>query len=105
VADSRALVHFARALQELAFALAALVEELGERTHARAAMQAALRAEERRWRARAADDAAAARVAEVFSALADVLEPPARERRATRDTQRKFDPPRVRWDTRARWRS
>lgn len=105
MADSRASRHFARALEELAFALAALVEEIGERTHARATALAALRAEERRWRARAADDAAAARVAEVFAALADVFDPPVREPRATRDTKRKFDPPRVRWDTRARWRS
>jgi hypothetical protein len=112
MADSseRALEHLIRAAQELALAVAAGLQELGERTQARATLLAALRAEERRWRERADGDPAAARVAELVGALADVLEPAARARdsseaTAPRDTRRKFDPPRVRWDTRARWRS
>jgi hypothetical protein len=112
MADStaRALLHLIRAAEELALAVAAGMEELGERTHARATLLAALRTEERRWRARADTDPTAARVAELVGALADVFEPPARARGASeetarRDTRRKFDPPRVRWDTRARWRS
>jgi hypothetical protein len=111
MADStaRALAHLIRAAEELALAIAAGVQELDERTQARATLLAALRNEERRWRARAAVDPAAERVAEIVGALADVVEPPARPRTASaearRDTRRKFDPPRVRWDTRARWRS
>jgi hypothetical protein len=100
---STALHHLARAVEELALALAAALQALGARAQARAALHGALRAEERRWRVRAAADPAAARVAELFSALADVFAevPP----RAHRDSERKFDRPRVRWDTRARWRS
>jgi hypothetical protein len=105
VADSTAsaLRHLARAAEEFTLALGAALQTLGERTHARAVLHRELRAEERRWRARAASDSAAARVAELFSALADVFEeaPP----HEPRDSKRKFDPPRVRWDTRARWRS
>jgi hypothetical protein len=107
---SRALVHLIRAAEQVALALAAGLEEWGERTHARATLLEALRDEERRWLARAAHDPAAARVAEIMGALADVLEPAtpahrAREDNAARDTRRKFDPPRRRWDTRAPWRS
>jgi len=107
MADSggRALRHLLRAAEELALALAAGLEELGARTNASATLHAALRAEECRWRARAADDPAAARVAEVFGALADVFAPETRAQSAQRDTRRKFDPPRVRWDTRPPWRS
>jgi len=105
MADSAAsaLRHLARAAEELALALVTGMQALGARTRAREALHGALRAEERRWRARADSDVAAARVAELFAALADVFaEELPRERR---DTTRKFDPPRVRWDTRARWRS
>lgn len=108
--QSRALLHLIRAAEELALALAEGVLELGERTSARATLLAALRAEELRWVARAESDLAAARVAEIAGALADVLEPAARtqserERGGARDTRGKFDPPRRRWDTRAPWRS
>jgi hypothetical protein len=109
MADSRERVlhHGARALEELAALAGVALELLAEHTPARAHWLALLRAEEKRWRARAPSDAAAARVAEVFGALADLFEPPAREsaRAAPRDTERKFDPPRVGWDTPARWRS
>ncbi|MFI5314227.1 MAG: hypothetical protein ACHQ6T_00870 [Myxococcota bacterium] len=98
-----ALGHLLRAAEELALALAAGVQALRASALARSELHAALRAEERRWRARAASDRAAARVAEVFAALADLFaEPPPRARR---DTSRKFDPPPARWDTRAPWRS
>ncbi len=107
---SRALLHLIRAAEQVALALAAGLEELGERSHARATLLAALCAEERRWLARAERDPAAARVAEIIGALADVFEPatdadPSREESAARDTRRRFDPPRRRWDTRAPWRS
>ncbi|HKC50979.1 MAG TPA: hypothetical protein VKF60_09315 [Myxococcota bacterium] len=103
---SRALLHFIRAAEELALGVAAGLQELAANT----TLLAALRAEERRWRVRADADPAAARVAELFGALADVFEPTPRtsgtsEQSARRDTRRKFDPPRVRWDTRTRWRS
>jgi len=103
---SRALLHWILAAEELALGVAAGLQELGVHT----TLLAALRTEERRWRARADADPAAARVAELIGALADVFEPAPRtrdtsEHSARRDTRRKFDPPRVRWDTRTRWRS
>jgi hypothetical protein len=91
VADSgeRALAHLLAALEEISALLS------GE-----------LRNEDKRWRERAARDPAAARVAEIVGALADVFDLPARPRKAPpRDTERKFDPPRTQWDTRTRWRS
>jgi hypothetical protein len=111
--SARLLRHLIRAAEELALAAAVALQAFGERSHALAALHAALRAEARRWRARADEDPAAARVAEVFGALADVFEPPERggadeERPAARQRTHKapvFDPPGVRWDTRARWRS
>jgi len=99
---ARVVRHLARAAQELALAFALAVQTFGGRSRALADLHAALRDEERRWRARARDDEAAARVARIFAALADVFEPPAppAPRRQTR-----FDPPPPRWDTRAPWRS
>jgi len=102
-AGARALLHLLRAADELARALAAALEALGADTRAHSSLRAALRDEERRWRARAAHDVAAARVAAVFGALAALLEP--RERAAPSEPRPKFDPPQVRWDTPARWRS
>ena len=99
-AGARVIRHLARAAEELARAFAAALQAFGEETRAASQLRAALRDEERRWRARAAHDAAAARVAEVFAALADLLEPPNRA-----EPSEKFDPPPVRWDTPARWRS
>jgi hypothetical protein len=88
-ASERALAHLLGALDELA-----------------AQLCAELRSEEKRWRERSGRDPAAARVAEIVGALADVFEAPSARRRASRrDTERKFDPPRTRWDTPARWRS
>jgi hypothetical protein len=87
------LSHFARALEELLLGVLASTRSL-------ASLRRALRAEEQRWAARAGDDPAAERVREIFAALADVLEPPSKSGRRP-----KFDPPRERWDTRARWRS
>ena len=84
-----ALDHLVRAAQELALAVAAGAGALDR-------LRDALRAEEKRWAERAARDPAAERVREIFAALADVLEP---------NTHSGFDRPRVRWDTRARWRS
>jgi hypothetical protein len=104
VADSRerALAHLLGALEELAGLFALSLEWLV----GRARLCAELRGAEARWRERAPGDPAAARVAEIFGALAEVFEaPPAPRRAARRDTVRKFDPPRTRWDTRARWRS
>ena len=99
-AGARVIGHLARAAEELARAFAAALQAFGEDTRAASLLRAALRDEERRWRERAARDAAAARVAEVFAALADLLEPPKRT-----EAREKFDPPEVRWDTPARWRS
>ena len=72
---ARALVHLVRAAQELALALAAGASALGGRGPTLEHVREALRAEEKRWAERAARDPAAARVREVFAALADVLEP------------------------------
>jgi hypothetical protein len=95
---ARALAHLLRAAQELALALAAGASALGGRGPALESVREALRAEEKRWAERAARDPAAARVREVFAALADVLEP-------SRPKNQKFDPPQMRWDTRKPWRS
>jgi hypothetical protein len=109
MADSRERVlrHLVRAGEELLALAAAVVDALAERAPTRADWLRALGAESERWRARAHADPAAARVADVFAALADVFaDPPARKPRAgRRDTPRKFDPPPGRWDTPARWRS
>jgi hypothetical protein len=102
-AGARALGHLVRAAQELALALAAGASALGGHGPALLRVREALRAEEKRWTERAARDPAAARVREVFAALADVLEPSARS--TTRAEKGKFDPPEMRWDTRKRWRS
>lgn len=116
---TRALGHLLRAVEHLALAAAAGARALGARGGALERVRAALREEERRWAGRAAHDPAAERVREVFEALVSVLEPvePERERapddaQAARDlrgrdanAQARFDRPRVRWDTRARWRS
>jgi hypothetical protein len=106
---TRLLRQLLRSGEELATLAALAWELLADHMPSRAELLVELRSEERRWRARAADDAAAARVAELFSALADVFEAPDRpgERpaRGARDTRRKFDPPPGRWDTRAPWRS
>jgi hypothetical protein len=112
MSDSRekALLHLIRAAEELALAVAVAVQELGERTRLFATLCSALRDEERRWLARAETDRAAARVADLMGALADVFEPAPRDEsesraRARRHTRTKFDPPPPRWDTRAPWRS
>ena len=99
-AGARVIRHLALAAEELGRAFAVALQAFGEETRGAALLRAALRDEERRWRERAPRDAAAARVAEVFAALADLLEPPKR-----REPRGKFDPPEVRWDTPARWRS
>jgi len=112
MADSRERVlhQLLRVGEELVALGAAFAALAAERAPARAEWLAALRSEAARWHARGAADPAAARVADLFSALADVFEPPgddgAREPRGPRrETRRKFDPPPGRWDTRARWRS
>jgi hypothetical protein len=116
VADSRERVlrHLLRASEELVALAGAIVDALAERAPTRADWHSALRAEAERWRARAHADPAAARVAELFAALADVFaeapQEPAHagakaDRASRRDTRRKFDPPPGRWDTPARWRS
>jgi len=118
--------HLARAAEELALAFALAVQTFGGRSRALADLHAALRAESSRWRARADGDLAAARVAQIFAALADVFEPPTRDARAraraapsevasgaaarsepkvSELNRSRFDPPRSRWDTRAPWRS
>jgi hypothetical protein len=102
---ARALAHLLRAAQELALALAAGASALGGRGPALESVREALRAEEKRWAERAAHDPAAARVREVFAALADVLEPSSRARPSARPKAQKFDPPKMRWDTRKPWRS
>jgi hypothetical protein len=102
-ASARIARHLARAAEELARAFGAALSSFDAQTQARASLYDALRSEERRWRARSAGDSAAARVADVFGALADVLEP-ARDEAETPRTRR-FDPPRGQWDTPARWRS
>jgi hypothetical protein len=93
---ARALVHLVRAAQELALALAAGASALGASGPTLERVRAALRAEEKHWAERAARDPAAEKVREVFAALADVLED---------DANSGFDRPRMRWDTRRRWRS
>ncbi len=100
---ARALGHLVRAAQELALALAAGASALGGRGPLLEHVREALRAEEKRWAERAAHDAAAARVREVFAALADVLE--LSPRASARAAKGMFDPPEMRWDTRKRWRS
>jgi hypothetical protein len=77
--DARVLRHLARAAEELALAAVLALQAFGARSHALAELHRALRAEERRWRARGESDLAAARVAELFAALADVFEPPPRD--------------------------
>ena len=91
-----AILHLVRAAQELALALGAFAGALGANEHTLARVRDALRAEEKRWAERAARDPAAAKVREVFAALADVLE---------HDANLEFDRLRMRWDTRGRWRS
>ncbi|HTO06190.1 MAG TPA: hypothetical protein VMR86_03960 [Myxococcota bacterium] len=116
MADSgeRVLRHLLRAGEELAALAGAVLELLAERAPARADWHAALLSESQRWAARAHGDPAAARVAELFAALAEVFAEPAPGaaraepqpgRAGRRDTRRKFDPPPGRWDTPARWRS
>jgi len=102
-ASARIALHLARAATELARAFGAALSSFEARTHAQSALHDALRAEEHRWRARGAGDLAAERVADVFGALADVLEPPRRAAETPR--RRRFDPPPGQWDTPARWRS
>ncbi len=98
-----AFEHLVRAAQELALALTAGASALGGTRPALDSVRAALRAEEKRWAERAAHDPAAERVREIFAALADVLEPT--ERAAKQRASTGFDRPRMRWDTRKRWRS
>ena len=74
--ELRILRHLARAAEELALAAVLALQAFGARSRALAELHRALRAEERRWRARGATDLAAERVAELFAALADVFEPP-----------------------------
>jgi gamma-glutamyl phosphate reductase len=74
--EQRVLRHLTRAAEELALAAVLALQAFGARSRALAELHRALRAEERRWRARGATDLAAARVAELFAALADVFEPP-----------------------------
>jgi len=98
-ANADVLRHLVRAAEEIALAFAAALASFAERSEAQSVLRSALRAEERRWRMRGAADPAAARVADVFAAFADVLEPPRSGGAA------KFDPSGGRWDTPARWRS
>jgi hypothetical protein len=116
MADSRERVlrQLLRAGDELVALGDLLLDALVEHAPAREHWYAALSAEAERWRARADGDPAAARLAQLFGALAEVFaappERPPRDaangaRTARRDTRRKFDPPPVRWDTPARWRS
>lgn len=93
---ARALAHLVRAAQELALAIAAGASAFGARGPTLERVRDALRAEEKHWAERAARDPAAEKVREVFAALADVLED---------DANLEFDRPRMRWDTRRRWRS
>lgn len=74
--ELRILRHLARAAEELALAAVLALQAFGARSRALAELHRALRAEERRWRARGGTDLAAERVAELFAALADVFEPP-----------------------------
>ena len=99
----RAIEHLVRAAQELALALAAGASALGANADTLARVREALRAEEKRWAERAPHDPAAERVREIIAALADVLEPSVRA--PTSNETRGFDRPRMRWDTRKRWRS
>jgi hypothetical protein len=98
-----AFEHLVRAAQELALAFTASASALGGTGHALERVRAALNAEEKRWAERAAHDPAAERVREIFAALADVLAPSQRVRKS-RESEG-FDRPRMRWDTRKRWRS
>lgn len=93
---ARAVAHLVRAAQELALAVAAGASALGAGGATLERVREALRAEEKHWAERAARDPAAEKVREVFAALADVLED---------DANLEFDRPRMRWDTRRRWRS
>jgi hypothetical protein len=112
---ARAVAHLLRAVEELALAAAAGARAFGRRGGLLDGARAALRDEERRWAARAAHDPAAERVRGIFAELVALLELDARtraRREPARDlresearTQSRFDRPRVRWDTRARWRS
>jgi hypothetical protein len=86
--SARVLQHLARAAEELALAAVLALQTFGARSRALADLHRALRAEERRWRARGATDLAAARVAELFAALADVFEPPPRDSEAERGPTR-----------------
>jgi hypothetical protein len=87
--DARVLRHLARAAEELALAAVLALQTFGARSRMLADLHRALRAEERRWRARGDTDLAAARVADLFAALADVFEPP-------RDGEAERGPPRAR---------
>ncbi len=74
--ELRVLQHLARAAEELGLAALLALQAFGARSRALAELHRALRAEERRWRARGETDLAAERVAELFAALADLFEPP-----------------------------
>ena len=98
-----AFEHLVRAAQELALALTAGASALGRARPALEHVRAALRAEEKRWAERAAHDPAAERVREIFAAISEVLAPGERVPKS-RESEG-FDRPRMRWDTRKRWRS
>ena len=98
-----AFEHLLRAAQELALALTAGANALGGTNPALERVRAALRAEEKRWAERAAQDPAAERVREIFAALGDVLAPSKRVPKS-RESEA-IDRPQMRWDTRKRWRS
>ncbi len=99
----RALEHLVRSAQELALALASGASVLGGSAPSLERVRAALRAEEKRWAERAAHDPAAERVREIFAALSDAIAPSVHTRR--KREREGFDRPKVRWDTRDRWRS
>jgi len=99
----RALEHLVRAAQEAALALAAAASAMATNEKALDQVRAALRAEEQRWAALAGEDPAAERVREIFAALCEVLAPAANAKK--RPNKGRFDRPRMRWDTRQRWRS
>ena len=99
--ELRILRHLARAAEELALAAVLALQAFGARSRALAELHRALRAEERRWRARGETDLAAERVAELFAALADVFEPSERltsdsSRRQWPDGEAERGPPRAR---------
>ncbi|MEE8557314.1 MAG: hypothetical protein V3T14_05460 [Myxococcota bacterium] len=80
--------------RDLATELVRLLEAfLRAAAESAAQVQPALRAEAARWKARASDDPAAARVHEVFLTLLEILEPP-----------EKPDPPPARSGTRGKRR-